>query len=40
VETAIAIVLACCREGAYLPVPTQSAHDAVGEFTKPLRKRK
>ncbi|MEA2530420.1 MAG: deoxyribonuclease [Thermomicrobiales bacterium] len=40
VETALEIVLACCRDGGYLPVPTQAAHNAVTEYTKPLRKRK
>jgi deoxyribonuclease V len=40
VETAVAIVLACCRDGGYLPVPTQAAHDAVTEYTRPLRKRR
>jgi deoxyribonuclease V len=40
VETAVAIVLACCRDGGYLPVPTQAAHDAVAEYTRPLRKRR
>jgi deoxyribonuclease V len=40
VETALAIVLACCRDGGYLPVPTQAAHDAVAEYTKPMRKKR
>ncbi len=40
VETALAIVLACCRDGGYLPVPTRAAHEAVAEYTKPLRRRK
>jgi deoxyribonuclease V len=40
VETALEIVLSCCRDGGYLPVPTQAAHDAVAEYTKPLRGRK
>ncbi len=29
VEGAIAVALACCREGAFMPVPTRLAHDAV-----------
>jgi deoxyribonuclease V len=37
VETAVAIVRACCRDGAFLPVPTGAAHDAVTAYTKPLR---
>ena len=37
VETAVAIVKACCRGAAFLPVPTGVAHDAVTEYTKPLR---
>jgi deoxyribonuclease V len=40
VETALEIVLACCRDDGYLPVPTQAAHDAVAEYTKPLRRKK
>jgi deoxyribonuclease V len=39
VATALAIVLATCRDDGYLPVPTQAAHDAVTAYTKPLRKR-
>lgn len=38
-ETALAVVLACCRENEYLPLPTQAAHDAVAAYTKPLRRR-
>jgi deoxyribonuclease V len=40
VETALEVVLACCRDGGYLPVPTQAAHDAVAEYTRPLRRRR
>ena len=29
VEGAVAVTLACCREGAFLPAPTRLAHDAV-----------
>lgn len=29
VETAVAIALACCRDNAFMPVPTRAAHDAV-----------
>jgi deoxyribonuclease V len=29
VKTAVAIVLACCRDGAFLPEPTRLAHDLV-----------
>ena len=29
VETAVALALACCRDGAFLPVPTRLAHAAV-----------
>jgi deoxyribonuclease V len=29
VETAVAITLACCRDGAFLPEPTRLAHDLV-----------
>jgi deoxyribonuclease V len=39
VETAVAIALACCRDGRFLPVPTKAAHDAVTAHTKPLRGR-
>jgi deoxyribonuclease V len=37
VETAVAIALACCRDGRFLPVPTEAAHDAVSAHTRPLR---
>ena len=29
VETAVAVTLACCRDGAFLPEPTRLAHDLV-----------
>ena len=29
VETAVAVALACCRDGAFLPEPTRLAHDVV-----------
>lgn len=29
VETAVAIALACCREGSFLPEPTRLAHETV-----------
>lgn len=29
VATAIALVLACCRDGAFMPIPTRLAHEAV-----------
>lgn len=28
-ETAVALALACCRDGAFMPVPTALAHEAV-----------
>lgn len=37
VETAVEVVLACCREAAFLPVPTGVAHESVAAYTKPLR---
>ncbi|GIW03812.1 MAG: endonuclease V [Thermomicrobiales bacterium] len=40
VATAVSIVLACCRDNGYLPVPTQAAHEAVARHTRPLRKRR
>ncbi len=40
VATAVSIVLACCRNHGYLPVPTQAAHNAVTQHTRPLRKRR
>jgi deoxyribonuclease V len=40
VEGALAVVLACCREGAFLPLPTGSAHDAVTAHTAPLRRKR
>ena len=29
VATAVALALACCRDGAFMPVPTRLAHEAV-----------
>jgi deoxyribonuclease V len=29
VETAVAITLACCRDGGFMPVPTRLAHETV-----------
>jgi len=29
VETAVAVVLACCRDGAFLPEPTRLAHEFI-----------
>ena len=29
VETSVALALACCRDGAFMPVPTRLAHEAV-----------
>ncbi len=29
VETAVALALACCRDGGFMPVPTRLAHEAV-----------
>ena len=29
VETAVALALACCRDGGFMPLPTHLAHDAV-----------
>ena len=40
VTTAVRIVLACCRDNGYLPVPTHAAHDAVTQHARPLRKRR
>jgi deoxyribonuclease V len=37
VDTAVELVLACCREGRRLPEPTRLAHDLVGAHTRPLR---
>lgn len=37
VATAVAIALACCRDGRFLPVPTAAAHEAVTAHTRPLR---
>ena len=38
VETSVEIVRACCRDSVFLPVPTGAAHNAVTEYTKPLRR--
>jgi deoxyribonuclease V len=40
VDLAVRITLACCREGEFLPVPTRAAHDAVTNYTAPLRRRR
>jgi deoxyribonuclease V len=39
IETAVAVVLACCRDGAFLPEPTRLAHDAVTAAAHPERSR-
>lgn len=38
-ETAVALVLACCREGRFLPEPTRLAHEAVGAYARPGKGR-
>jgi deoxyribonuclease V len=35
-ESAIAVVLACCRDGHFLPEPTRLAHEAVTAATRQL----
>jgi deoxyribonuclease V len=37
VASAVAITLACCREGAFMPVPTRAAHDAVTAHARQRR---
>ena len=37
VETAVEVVLSCCRDATFLPVPTGVAHESVTAYTKPLR---
>jgi deoxyribonuclease V len=37
--TALAVVLACCREGRFLPEPTRLAHDLVTERAREHRRR-
>lgn len=39
VDLAVELVLACCRPGESVPVPTGAAHDLVTERTRPLRRR-
>lgn len=39
VETAVRITLSCARAGQVMPVPTQAAHDAVTNHTRPFRRR-
>jgi deoxyribonuclease V len=36
-DTAVELVLACCREGRRLPEPTRQAHDLVSAHTRRLR---
>lgn len=38
-DTAVAIALACCREGRFLPEPTRRAHDLITAHTRPLREQ-
>lgn len=37
VATAVQIVLACCREGRFMPEPTRLAHNLVTEHARMLR---
>ena len=37
VASAVAITLACCREGAFMPVPTRAAHDPVTAHARQRR---
>ena len=39
IESAAALVVACCREGRFLPEPTRLAHDLVTATTRPFRRR-
>ena len=39
VEGAVALALACCREGRFMPEPTRLAHDLVTEHARPHRER-
>jgi len=39
IEGAIALALACCREGRFMPEPTRLAHDLVTEHARPHRER-
>jgi deoxyribonuclease V len=40
VERAVQITLACCRDGNFLPVPTQAAHDTVSKHTAQFRRNR
>ncbi|MGH2534752.1 MAG: deoxyribonuclease V [Thermomicrobiales bacterium] len=40
VEAAVAIAVSSCRDGRFLPVPTEAAHNAVAHHTAPLRSRR
>ena len=39
VEGAVALALACCREGRFMPEPTRLAHELVTEYARPHRER-
>jgi deoxyribonuclease V len=39
VDDAVVLTLACCRDVSHLPIPTREAHNAVTEYTAPLRRR-
>jgi deoxyribonuclease V len=38
VETALQVVLACCKENNFLPEPTRLAHNLITQHTKPYRR--
>jgi deoxyribonuclease V len=38
VETAMRVVLACCKDNNFLPEPTRLAHNLITEYTRPLRR--
>jgi deoxyribonuclease V len=40
VETAVKVVLACCKDNNFLPEPTRLAHNLITEYTRPLRRPK
>jgi deoxyribonuclease V len=38
IDSATQIALACCTGSSFMPAPTQAAHNAVAEATRPLRR--
>jgi deoxyribonuclease V len=40
IDSAIKVVLSCCKDNNFLPEPTRLAHNLIIEYTRPLRRSK